>query len=187
VLTPALTLSDPTPFALSPLRTGTFFAQPEKKDVCRPEGAWARWGTFRVSVFYSFEFVFGFFFGLFCTKHGMAEDGRRCRPVLRGCPPLLFKSSVSDSPGGGSCFADVLVPGRCVILPQSSRFYLLGLFRESEGGRVFIFERFSGVHFEGGSAVLGDCTGECRWGSALRFVGARTTVRVFFESESEFR
>jgi hypothetical protein len=34
----ALTLTDPTPFTLSPprARTGAFFAQPEGKDVCRP-------------------------------------------------------------------------------------------------------------------------------------------------------
>jgi hypothetical protein len=36
MLAQALTLADPTPFTLSSLRTGAFFVQPERKDVCRP-------------------------------------------------------------------------------------------------------------------------------------------------------
>ncbi|KAJ7906649.1 hypothetical protein B0H13DRAFT_1880422 [Mycena leptocephala] len=75
-LAQALTLSDPTPFTLSPPRTGAFFAQPERKDVCRPRGR-----------------------------------GGECFFMTKLSDASTSLSGGDNSPAGGSCFADVLVPG----------------------------------------------------------------------------
>ncbi|KAJ7906628.1 hypothetical protein B0H13DRAFT_709976 [Mycena leptocephala] len=95
-LAQALTLSDPTPFMLSTLRTGAFFAQPERKDVCRPARGVGGVGdvTFLVSA-------------------SSAEFTTDLVPVLSMIKLADASTSLSggdNSPGGGSCFADVSVP-----------------------------------------------------------------------------
>ncbi|KAJ7915968.1 hypothetical protein B0H13DRAFT_2451717 [Mycena leptocephala] len=92
-LAQALTLSDPTPFTLSPPRTAAFFAQPERKDVCRPARGVDGVGDIPSS---SAEFTPDLVPVLSMTKLGDASTSL---------------SGGDNSPEGGSCFADVLVTG----------------------------------------------------------------------------
>ncbi|KAJ7915991.1 glycosyl transferase family 90-domain-containing protein [Mycena leptocephala] len=95
--TQALTLTDPTPFTLSPPRTGEFFAQPERAGVCRPARGVGGMGDVP-----------------FLVSASSAEFTTDLVPVLSMTKLADASTSLSgsdNSPGGGSCFADVLVPG----------------------------------------------------------------------------
>ncbi|KAJ7915958.1 glycosyl transferase family 90-domain-containing protein [Mycena leptocephala] len=95
--TQALTLTDPTPFTLSPPRTGEFFAQPERAGVCRPARGVGGMGDVP-----------------FLVSASSAEFTTDLVPVLSMTKLADASTAVSggdNSPGGGSCFADVMVPG----------------------------------------------------------------------------
>ncbi|KAJ7911710.1 hypothetical protein B0H13DRAFT_2328091 [Mycena leptocephala] len=92
-LAQALTLSDPTPFTLSPPRTGAFFAQPEG-NVCRPARGVGGMGDVP-----------------FLVSASSAEFTTDLVPVLSMTKLADASTSLSggdNSAGGGSCFADVL-------------------------------------------------------------------------------
>ncbi|KAJ6574546.1 glycosyl transferase family 90-domain-containing protein [Mycena capillaripes] len=92
-LSSALTLTSPTPFALSPPRTNTFFADTAsgRDKVCRPPSGVGE----REDV-------------SFLLSAASAEFTTDLVPVL-SMTKLADASTVAE--GGGSCFADVLVPG----------------------------------------------------------------------------
>ncbi|KAJ7750804.1 glycosyl transferase family 90-domain-containing protein [Mycena metata] len=83
--------TDPTPFALAPPSTRAFFTDPARRDVCRP--ARGRGRVEDVS---------------FLLSASSAE-------FTTDLVPVLSMAKIADpstgSIGGGSCFADVLVPG----------------------------------------------------------------------------
>ncbi|KAJ7836883.1 glycosyl transferase family 90-domain-containing protein [Mycena olivaceomarginata] len=92
-LTGALTLTDPTPFTLSPPNTTVFFSEPARRDVCRPSRGTgvARDVSFLLSA-------------------SSAEFTTDLVPVL-SMTKLADASTSTTTEGGGSCFADVLMPG----------------------------------------------------------------------------
>ncbi|KAJ7906615.1 hypothetical protein B0H13DRAFT_2662711, partial [Mycena leptocephala] len=93
-LAQALTLSDPTSFTLSPPRTGAFFAQPERNDVCRPARGVGGVGDVP-----------------FLVSASSAEFTTDLVPVL-SMTKLSDVSTGGGAEGGrGSCFVEVLVPG----------------------------------------------------------------------------
>ncbi|KAJ7177030.1 glycosyl transferase family 90-domain-containing protein [Mycena filopes] len=83
--------TDRTPFALAPPSTGAFFADPARRDVCRPARG--------VGVLEDVPFLLSASSAEFTTD----------------LVPVLSMAKVADpsttATGGGSCFADVLVPG----------------------------------------------------------------------------
>ncbi|KAJ7906619.1 hypothetical protein B0H13DRAFT_1880397 [Mycena leptocephala] len=112
-LTPALTLSDPTPFALSSPRTGTFFAQPGRKNICRPPRARMGWHGSGPAHFVA---VWIALLRRYFSNPSLGVERRvhdRPRPRVYSMTKLADAStSVSggdNSVGGGSCFADALV------------------------------------------------------------------------------
>ncbi|KAJ7829716.1 hypothetical protein B0H13DRAFT_2372400 [Mycena leptocephala] len=86
-LAQALTLSHPTPFALSPPCTGAFFAEPERRDVCRSARGVGWVGTFLVSWF------------LFSVLYGRWDDTGQELPssYFARTQPLLFKVAVGHA------------------------------------------------------------------------------------------
>ncbi|KAJ7915986.1 hypothetical protein B0H13DRAFT_1871598 [Mycena leptocephala] len=101
-LAQALTPSDPTPFALSPPRTGAFFAQPERKDVCRPARGV---GGVRVP---------------FLVSASSAEFTTTVLSMTKLADASTSLSGGVEGGGGGSCFTDVLVPGESTQLNSTS-------------------------------------------------------------------
>ncbi|KAF7369398.1 CAP10 domain-containing protein [Mycena venus] len=91
---PALALSDPTPFALSPPRTLAFFTDSSRIDVCRPPR-----GTGRV------EDV------PFLLSASSAEFTTDLVPVLSMTKLADQSTATTIDGGGGSCFADIMMPG----------------------------------------------------------------------------
>ncbi|KAJ7906638.1 hypothetical protein B0H13DRAFT_2505547 [Mycena leptocephala] len=134
----ALTLTDPTPFALSPPRTGAFFAQPERRDVCRPAGdvgvggdvpcelflfsvLYGRWdGTGRVPPSSCFARVSAasaaFQSGVSVLVSASSAEFTTDLVPVHSMTKLADASvsggarGVSGAEGAGSCFMDVLVP-----------------------------------------------------------------------------
>ncbi|KAJ7041646.1 glycosyl transferase family 90-domain-containing protein [Mycena alexandri] len=91
--------TDPNPFALSPPSTGAFFADPVRKDVCRPARG--------VGVLEDVPFL---------LSASSAEFTTDLVPVLSMAKTVDASTTVDATAagmggGGGSCFADVLVPG----------------------------------------------------------------------------
>ncbi|KAF8186581.1 glycosyl transferase family 90-domain-containing protein [Mycena galopus ATCC 62051] len=90
----ALILTDPHPFALSPPDTGAFFSDPSRRDVCRPARGVGKMEDVP-----------------FLLSASSAEFTTDLVPILSMTKLADAPTSGTTTEGGGSCFADVLMPG----------------------------------------------------------------------------